>query len=95
MSKSKKEDKEITSVLLDISNLDIAKIISDPNRTVEIVSPIKKAFSIERGTGGWITVEYHLRNDEVIEVIRTEPDIKAAAINNFKKAAFHWWQSIG
>lgn len=57
--------------------------------------PLKKAFSIERGHHGWVMVEYHLRDDQVVEVIRKEPDLKFTAINEFKKAAFHWWDSIG
>lgn len=71
------------------------KVDADQKPTEVVDAPIKKAFSIERGLHGWVMVEYTLAGDVVTEVKRQEPDLKASAVNAFKKAAFLYWSSIG
>ena len=56
---------------------------------------ITKAFSIERVKDGWVFVELGLEDGKIVSVTKTEPNIKAIAVDRFKLAAFDYWSKIG
>lgn len=85
MSKSKSEHKRL--VAQGVENDEVEFVESPDMPPVKL----KKAFSVDRGPGGWVMIEYHILNDKIIEVKRSEPNLKSFAINDFKKAAFHYW----
>lgn len=80
MSKNKKEEK--------------AAVFSLPGRD-DGVQPQTKAFSIAKVPGGWSFVELTFDRGVLTDVTSTEPNLKAFAINDFKKAAFHYWSTLG
>ncbi len=54
-------------------------------------SPIRKAFTIERADGAWTLATLYYQDDQIVQINRTVPDLKAQAINSFKIAAFNYW----
>lgn len=58
-------------------------------------SALRKAFTIEKGDGGWSLVTVTYEGKKILDIERTEPDLKAIAIEKFKIAAFRYWSSIG
>lgn len=55
----------------------------------------RKAFSIERVKDGWSFVAYTIENGKIVDVDRSEPDLKAVILEKFKIASFKYWSSIG
>ncbi len=56
----------------------------------------RKAFSVERAPGGWVFVTVYYNDDnKIIEVKKSEPDIKPIILEKLKIAQFHHWTSIG
>lgn len=102
MSKSKSEHKRLVAQGVDdelkpeqgfFESLDdLDKDLEETNK-----GPIRKAFSVDKiravgdAVGGWVMIEYHIRDNQIVEVKRTEPNLKSFAVNDFKKTAFHWW----
>ena len=79
MSKSKKEIVSATGLqeLEDAENAASKKV--------------RKAFSVDRIKGGWVMLEYSIRDGQIVGIKSSEPNLKSFAINDFKKAAFHYW----
>ena len=63
-----------------------------------IFDPLKarplEAFTIERATNGWSMVTIIFHPNGTMGVTKTEPNLKAFAIADFKKAAFEYWNKI-
>lgn len=69
--------------------------MSKANKLGEVAEPIKKAFTIERKDGNWVLVELHYRGNQIVDVIKTEPDLKMVAIERFKINSFKYWSTLG
>lgn len=55
---------------------------------------LRPAFRVQRCKHGWEFVKYYLNTDEQVEdVIRSEPNMKAIIIDQFKIAAFKDWSA--
>ncbi len=56
----------------------------------------RKAFSVERGAGGWVFVTVTYTDDGTVESIaKSQPDIKPIIIETFKIASVKYWTTIG
>ena len=55
---------------------------------------LQKAFSIERCEGGWRMRTITLRDNQIEDMETTEPNLKIFAIEEFKKAAFRYWDKL-
>ncbi len=72
----------------------MAKIKLDPKEEAS-VTPIQKAFTVERVAGGWQFITLMFQDGQIIDIERSEPDLKAVALEKFKIAAFKYWSTIG
>lgn len=52
-----------------------------------------KAFTVNRGDGGWVMTTYEIEGDKVVAKTSTEPDLRVLAIEAFKLAAVKWWNA--
>ncbi len=53
--------------------------------------PIRHAFAVERCENGWEFVDLKYRGMYIVEVQKSQPDIKAVTIGHFKIAAQKYW----
>lgn len=67
----------------------------DEKKKIETEPPVQKAFTLERGEGGWSFVLLTFQGDKVLGAEKSEPDLKAVAIEKFKINAFKYWNTIG
>ena len=56
--------------------------------------PYERAFSVKQVPGGWVMVEYHLKDGKVIKEKQTEPDYRDMALENFSRATSIFWLDI-
>lgn len=75
----------------------MAKAAKTTSASGQAPAAFQKAFTLERVPGGWSLVTFTIdaATGKTLEVHRTEPDMKALAIEAFKIAAFKYWGSIG
>lgn len=69
-------------------------MIKEP--AVAIIPPtpsekVVKAFSVVRKEGGWVTLTYTIRGDQILSVESTEPDLLMVTKESFKIQAYRWW----
>ncbi len=62
---------------------------------VELYPALEKTFTIRRVKQGWVFVAITLKDGNIVDIDRSEPDLKAVAIEKFKIASFKYWSSIG
>lgn len=72
---------------------------NDKRRSIPVpileVTP-NKAFTMERGRHGWVLATLTYSDDgKLLDIERSEPDLKMIIIEKFKIAAFKYWTSIG
>lgn len=60
-----------------------------------VEEPTLKAFTVERVKGGWQFVTLSYRGDQLIDIQRGEPNLKAIILEQFKIASFHYWSKVG
>ncbi len=64
--------------------------------TIYVSLETRKAFSVERGEGGWVFVTVTYNDDgSIFTIEKSQPDVKPIIIEKFKLAALRNWQSIG
>lgn len=52
---------------------------------------MRKAFSVERGPGGWVFVTVSYSDDKLVSVEQSEPDLKPIILERFKISALKYW----
>ena len=57
--------------------------------------PYMIAYTIERVVGGWSLVKVCFKDNELISVEKSEPDLKAVAVERLKIDSVKYWNSIG
>ena len=63
----------------------------DEQEKKENKAPIRKAFTIEKANGAWSQVTIRYQGNNIVNVERTVPDLKAIALERFKIEAFNYW----
>lgn len=70
---------------------------AEPTAPKSVKKP-RKAFTLERAAKGWalVTVTYQDEGDvgEIVEIERSQPDLKMIMIEKFKLAALRYWTAI-
>lgn len=59
---------------------------------------LQKAFTVERVKDGWSFVTVTYKDGipwNIVDIERSEPELKSITIEKFKIAAFKYWSSIG
>lgn len=58
--------------------------------------PLRKAFSLERATSGWVFLTIFRDDmDNIVRIERSEPDLKILAIEKFKIASQRMFNELG
>jgi hypothetical protein len=71
--------------------------LEEPKLTLK-PSTMKKAFTVERVPGGWSFVTFgydDMQKGKMVEVERSQPDMKAMTIEKLKINLFKYWSNIG
>jgi hypothetical protein len=55
--------------------------------------PVRKAFSVERGQGGWRLITVTHCDGKIVSVEESQPDLKPIILEAFKIAAFKHWNT--
>ena len=59
----------------------------------ETLTPTEYAVGLVKGEGGWRQVTYVIHGDKVVERRAKEPDLRAIAVEHFKKEAYErFWK---
>lgn len=64
--------------------------VRDPKEELQVC----KAFTLEHVGGLWCMATLFYKGDELIKVVRTEPNIRAIAANEVKMANARYWLTL-
>lgn len=55
-------------------------------------SPPTVAIGIERTPVGWVVAEYQMQDGKVVSVKRTEPNLRAIALESLRRSMAQFWE---
>lgn len=85
------EDEEIPREPLAPPPPGVEVVSVEPQKPTEYLT----AFTMERVKGGWSFVKVTFKDNELISVEKSEPDLKIVVIERIKIASAKYWNSIG